>query len=114
MKELTIIAFSSVADYQTVGEDGHPYTDFSRANPDQMRAVQSIKTELSPRGGMKVEYKLDDKLGAIDKLLLIMGMKEPDNPHWRAYNARPVETAALPGNVSDEAAADVYAKMING
>lgn len=114
IKELSIMAFSSVADYQTVGEDGHPYTDFSRANPDQMRAVQAIETELSPRGGMKVKYKLHDKFGPLKELMQLMGMREPDNPHWRAYNARPVDPAALPGNVTDEAAADVYAKMING
>lgn len=114
VKEVSTLAFSSMGDYMQVGEDGYPYFDLAKCTPEQLAAISHVKTETSPRGGIKFEIKLHDKFGPLKELMQYMGMREPDNPHWRAENAKPINAANLPGNVSDEAAADVYAKMING
>lgn len=112
LKELSNLSFSSMGDYMTIGEDGYPYFDLARCNPDQLRAIQHVKTEILPRGGMKFEIKLHDKFGPLQKFLQFMGLDQPDNPHWRAENAKPVNAAALPADATDKAAADLYARML--
>lgn len=116
IKELSAMAFSSMANYMTVGEDGFPYFDLAKCTPEQMSAIAHVKTEtsVSGRGASKFEIKLHDKLASIRELMGYMGLRDPDNPYWRSESAKPVNAANLPGNVSDEVAADVYAKMING
>lgn len=116
IKELSAMAFSSMGHYMTVGEDGFPYFDLSKCTPEQLSAIAHVKTEVSAsgRGAAKFEIKLHDKRASLVELMNYMGLRDPDNPHWRAENAKPINAANLPGDVSDEAAADVYAKMING
>jgi hypothetical protein len=114
VKEVMNIAFASVGDYMEIGQDGQPWFDLTRCTPEQLAAIKTIKIEENPRGGRKFEFVLHDKLGAIDKLMRYMGMLENDNPHWRAETARPVNTAALPSNVTEDGAADAYARLING
>jgi len=116
IKELSAMAFSSMGNYMTVGEDGFPYFDLAKCTPEQMSAIANVETEMAgPRGGSsKFKIKLHDKPGALDRLMRYMGLLDPENPFWRAENAKPVNAANLPGNVSDEAAADAYARMING
>lgn len=117
VKELMGISFSSIGNYMEIGEDGYPHFDFTRCTPEQLAAVQSVEFEETPgRNGMtrKFKFKLHDKLGAIDKLGKYMGMLDADNPHWRASNARPIGPAALPDGVTQDAAAEAYARLING
>lgn len=117
IKELMAIAFSSVGDYMTIGEDGSPYFDFSRCTPEQLSAIASIEIdEQAGRYGptRKFKFKLHDKLSGIDKLARYMGLLDPDNPHWRADQPRNVTPAALPGSIGVDGAADRYAAMING
>jgi hypothetical protein len=116
IKELSAMAFSSMGNYMTVGEDGFPYFDLGKCTPEQLSAIAHVKTEVSAsgRGAAKFEIKLHDKNASLDRLMRYMGLLDPENPFWRAESAKPVNAAALPGSVTDEAAADVYARMING
>jgi hypothetical protein len=116
VKELMGMSFSSIEHYMRVGEDGMPYFDLSIATPEQLAAIQSVEfEEVMGRSGpqRKIKLKLHDKLAAIDKLAKFMGMFEAENPHWRTMNERPAPVA-LPAHVNDDAAADAYARMING
>jgi phage terminase small subunit len=116
VKELMGIAFASIGDYMTIGEDGQPYFDLARCTPEQLAAVQSIDVEEQmTRTGLnrKFKIKLHDKLAGIDKLARYMGILEADNPHWRADQPRNV-TPVLPGAITTDGAADRYAAMING
>jgi hypothetical protein len=108
------LAFSSMADYMEIAGDGQPYFDFARCNPDQLAAIQSIEIEEDMRGKRKFKFKLHDKLKAIDMLMSYMGLKDADNPHWRSDSAKPVNAAAIPVSASDDAAAEIYSRMING
>lgn len=119
VKEWMNVGFSSIGDYMQIGEDGQPYFDLTRCTPEQLAAVQSIEIEESgnglDKGKRKFKFKLHDKLSALEKLGRYMGMLEPDNPHWRNDQARPVnDTAGLPSNASIDDAANRYAALING
>lgn len=120
VKELMGVAFASVGDFMEVGEDGQPYFDLTRATPEQLAAIKSIKIEetgdgLSRPKKRKFEFQLHDKLAGIKMLAEYMGLLQAENPHWRADNARPVgQRAVLPADASVEAAGDMYSAMING
>lgn len=114
LKEMMTLAFSSMNDYMQIGEDGYPYFDLAKCTPEQLAAIQHVKTEVTPQGKLKFEIKLYDKQTPLFGLMDYMGMREPDNPHWRSDSAKPVNAPTLPGNTNADAAADVYAKFING
>lgn len=118
VKELMAIAFSSVGDYMTIGEDGKPYFDLAHCTPEQLSAVKSIEFEqtgvdgLSKAAKSKFKFVLHDKLGGIDKLAQYMGMLERDNAHWRNDQPRSV-SQQLPGTATVDDAQNRYAQMIN-
>lgn len=115
IKELRAIAFSSLGDYMEVGEDGMPYFGFTKCTPEQLSAIASIEMEELPRGGRKMKFKLHDKIAGITNLMRYMGLLDPDNPHWKADNAKTVEgVPAIHADASDEDAGNEYARMING
>lgn len=119
VKELMGVAFASIGDYMQVGEDGQPYFDLATATPEQLAAIKSIKVEETGDGmsrpkKRKFEFVLHDKLGGIKMLAEFMGMLQPDNPFWRAEQARPAGVGALPAHVTADGAGDAYAAMING
>lgn len=119
IKEWMGIAFSSVGDYMEVGEDGQPWFDLTKCTPEQLAAIKSIKIEengdgLSRPKKRKFEFVLHDKIAGLEALAKYMGLMQPDNPHWRQENARPVGPGALPADVSSEQAGERYAAMING
>lgn len=118
LKHLAAISFSSVGDYMNVGEDGQPHFDLTKANPDQLLAIQSIDIDetVAPNGRLtrKFKFKLHDKLGGLDKFMRYMGLLEPDNPFWRADTAHAGNSPALPGSISEEGAGDAYSRVING
>lgn len=120
IKEYMGIAFASIGDYMQVGEDGQPWFDLARATPEQLAAIKSIEIEesgdgLSRPGKRKFKFTLHDKLAGLRALSEYMGLLNPDNPHWRAETAKPVnDTAALPAYITADDAADMYARMIDG
>lgn len=114
VREYMAIGFSNLNSYMEVGEDGQPRFDLAKCTPEQLAAVKSIEIEESFRGSRKFKFTLHDKLGGLEKLARYVGMLEPDNPHWRAENAKPVGPASLPETTSVETAGDLYAQMING
>jgi len=121
IKELMNVSFASIGDYMQVGEDGQPYFDLAKATPEQLAAIKSIEVEehgdgMSRPKRRKFKFQLHDKLSGIKMLMDYTGASNPENPFWRAETARPVANnrATLPGSVSSEAAADLYASLING
>lgn len=81
--ELSKIAFSNIQDY--VGESNE-VKDMAEIDRDQAAAVGSIKRSLTEfgdedHGGTKttVEFKLHDKVSAIEKLGRYVGLFENDN-----------------------------------
>jgi hypothetical protein len=119
IKELMAMAFSSMGDYMTVGEDGKPYFDLARCTPEELSAIKSIEYETTGGDGIsratrnKLKIALYDKQGAIDMLGKYMGIFERDNVHWRNDQPRPVGQQ-LPGNATVDDAQNRYAQMING
>lgn len=112
LKELRSLAYSNIGNYMDIGEDGHPYFDLARCTPEQLSAVKSIKIEEGVRGGRKFEFVLHDKVSSLDKLMKYQGLL--DDEHWKAENAKAVKSKRLTADTSDDEAADLYAKMING
>jgi len=119
IKELMAMAFASHGDYMTMGEDGMPYYDLARCTPEQLSAIKTIKYKsngdgLSRATKSEFELVLHDKPGALRMLMDFMGLSDPNNPHWRAEQARPINVTALPATTTDNGAADIYSAMING
>lgn len=114
VKELMGVAFASIGDYMDVGEDGMPFFDLAKCTPEQLAAIQSIEIEEGARGARKFKFKLHDKLAGIKMLGEYMGVLKADNPYWRAETATPIGPAELPADATQDDAADVYARMING
>lgn len=118
IREWMGIAFSSVEHYMEVGDDGQPFFDLTKCTPEQLAAIKSIEVEESGGGTLskptrrKFKFQLHDKIAGLEALAKYMGLMQPDNPHWRGDQARPV--TLLPAGVSSEAAADAYSAMING
>lgn len=116
IKSVGNLAFSNIENYFDIGEDGLPYLNLSRATPDQLEAIQSVTIEEThSRSGMKRTYKLTthDKSGNLERLLKYMGAYDDEAGHWRKSNALPA-SAALPADTSNDAAADMYARFIDG
>lgn len=115
IKEYMAMGFSSMGDYMEIGQDGQPYFDLARCTPEQLSAIQSVEIEETHgRMGVnrKFKFKLHPKQPALQALAEHMGLLQADNPVWRASNAQPV--TALPATTTVDAAADQYARLING
>lgn len=114
IKELTSIAFASHADYMEIGEDGFPRYDLTRCTPEQLAALKTVKFKESMSRGVELEYALHDKMAALKMLSEFTGMMNPDNPHWRATQARPVHAEVLPASTTAGDAANAYGRLLNG
>ncbi len=117
MKEISAIAFASLAHYMTVDAYGDPVFNLSLCTPAQMSAIKSVEIEESTtlNGGSKRKFKfqLHDKLAALGHMINYMGLDKADNPHWQSDKARNVTPPKIAANASDEGAADLYHRMIN-
>lgn len=119
IREWMGIAFSSIGHFMTIGEDGEPYWDLTKATPEQLAAVKAIEVEETGDGltrprRKKIKVTLHDKPTGLEALMKYMGLSAPDNPHWRSENARPINGGALSADTTTEQAGDRYAAMING
>ncbi len=65
--ELRKIAGANMADYMKPGPEGYPVLDFSSLTRDQTAALSQVTVE-DVAGGKRVQFKLHDKLSALDKL----------------------------------------------
>ncbi len=112
LKELRSLAYSNIGNYMEVGEDGQPYFDLAKCTPEQLAAVKSIEIEEKPQGGRKFKFILHDKVSSLDKVMKYQGLL--DDEHWRSENAKTVKAETLTADASDDDAAELYARMING
>lgn len=95
LKHVNAIAFSSIADYWTLKQDGSPQFDFTKASPAQLLALKSVDYEEDLKHGRrKIKVTLHDKNAALFKYMEMFGLTEPDNPHIRVYAQRPGSPAA--------------------
>lgn len=79
LSELEAVGFSNIQDFIS---DGNNIKDFSKLPDQKTKAVSSVKkTVLEFEGGEKhiVEFKLHDKLNALDKIGRHFGYFEQDN-----------------------------------
>lgn len=72
LRELSLIGFSNMADYMSVGSDGDPFLDFSALTRDQAAALTEVTVEdfkdgrgKDARDVRKVKFKLADKRAAL-------------------------------------------------
>ncbi len=86
LRELALMAFADMSQYNTIDEDGNVRMDFRQMGPDGMRAVKKIKQEVQFVGDanekmpiLKTEFELYDKQAALDKLMRYMGLYAKDN-----------------------------------
>lgn len=112
LKELRSLAYSNIGNYMEVGEDGQPYFDLAKCTPEQLAAVKSIEIEENTRGRRKFKFVLHDKVSSLDKVMKYQGLL--DDEHWRSENAKTVKAETLTADASDDDAAELYARMING
>lgn len=116
VREMMSIAFSSMGHYMQVDDDGAPVFDLARCTPEQLAAIKSIDMGEVGDGltrARKVKFKitLHDKIAGLSMLTGYMGMKEADNPHWRADMAQ-AQAARLPPGATAQEAGDAYAAML--
>lgn len=112
LKEIRSIAFSNVTDVMELGEDGWFYGfKPGQCSREQLAAIQSIEYEENgPKRKWKIRYH--NKLEALKMAANMMGLLEPDNPHYRAETARPVN-AQLASGVSDQEAMEAFQRLAN-
>lgn len=126
LKELSAIAFSNINDYMLADSErieGHNVNfiswDLAKCTREQMGAIQSIKVEYDASGLIvkKLEFKLHDKVAGLDRFMRYMGLLDPENPHYRAENAKIAckkEPLALAVGTTQTQAANAYAQFIEG
>jgi hypothetical protein len=120
IKEVANIAFSNLANYQGLDEDGIPYWDFRHVTFAQMSAIKSMTIEeletsaaeraqaemtgerVKPRRKIKVE--LHSKLDAQEKLMKFLQMYAPE----RVEHHVTVQAAVVTANMTPEQLADMY------
>lgn len=116
MKELQNIIFANMADYTelTIDTQGNVsrVVDPSNCTPEQWAAVKKWKIEETAMGGRKVDFELHDKLNAIGKVMVIMGLNEAGNAYWRDQEAKANnidrQTATIDAGATDQDAADAW------
>lgn len=115
LRELCAIAYSNIGNYVKIDQHGVPMWDFTKVTNEQMAAVKTFKIEEKPRGGVKSELVLHDKLAALVKAMEYQGLTKPDNPHWANQERQEAgaKEATLPVGIDQETAAKLYGDMIN-
>jgi hypothetical protein len=73
LDELRKIGFANMADYMRPTPEGHPMLDFSGLTRDQTAALSQVTVEDITEG-KRVQFRLHDKLGALDKLGRHLGL----------------------------------------
>lgn len=114
LRELKAIAFASPGHFMEFDEWRNPIFHLDKATPEMLAGIQSIKHEIKPRGGSVLEIKMHAKQPALDALAKYSGLYDPDNAHWRAENAKPVNQTALPADTTAAGAGDLYSRLIDG
>lgn len=114
VKELKAMAYSNIADFMTVRDDGLPEFDFSKCTREQLSAIGSVKYTEDPKTGRKLEIRFHPKTEAIKMLMQYQGLLAPDNSHYKNAIDSEKTIDSLPADVTDEHAADAYARAING
>ena len=112
LKELRSLAYSNIGHYMVADpEDSMPLFDLRNCTPEEFAAIQSIEIEENARGGRKFKFKLHDKVSSLHKLMQYQGLL--DDEHWKAERAAELNSNKLTKDMSNEAIADEYSKLIN-
>jgi len=113
IKELSVIAFGSIANFMQFDEYGLPIYDFTNATPEQLSTLKSWEETPMQFGGKKYKFQTHDKMKALELLAKFTGILEADNPHWIASNQKPtVEHVTHDESLDD--VANRYAELIEG
>lgn len=75
IRELSLIAFSNMEDYQSTNDNGESFVDLSKTDRDKWAAVQELTSEVYTEGRgddavpvKRTKIKLSDKRGALELL----------------------------------------------
>ena len=74
LQELGFIAFSNMKDYVEFGPPGVTLEELSEMTDDQSRAISQVSHNFNAEGGGSVNFKLHDKLKALDLIGKHLGM----------------------------------------
>lgn len=117
LKEVTAIAYSNIKNYVQIDQWGEPVLNLSEATVEQLSAVKSFEWIDMPKGGRRIKFTLHDKMQGLTQLMRYQGLLNESNEHWRDTQAKEKparERTAMPANIDDEQAAELYSRTING
>lgn len=105
LKEISTIAFSSLENYFDNADDPKP--DLSKCTPEQWAAISAYDFERAQYGD-KIKIRMHDKLKALEMYGKYVGAMLDDG---KASNRKTIDHV-LPVGISEQNAADIYARMI--
>lgn len=122
-RELSTIAFANMDDYLEENDEGDATFDYSKTSRIERGVISELTVETfsdpddpAPRGTpkrkvRKTKFKLHDKVGAIEKLIKLLGYDTPapQRVEISGPNGGPVPTVTATMTVQE--AAEAYAKM---
>lgn len=117
LRSLSNVAYSNIQNYFEIDIlSGHPSFALHKATKDQLEAVKSIEIEDLARGGRKFKITLHDKMNALNLAMRYQGLLHDESDHWRKTEqaAESPDAKQLPADTTDQKAADLYSRMING
>ena len=74
LQELKLLGFSDISDYLDFGPVGVTLKEMSELPLEMTRAVAKVSHHLGVEGGGSVEFKLHDKISALEKIGKHLGM----------------------------------------
>lgn len=113
IEELSIMAFSNVANYMKQGEDGYMHMpDTWGCSFEQMAAIASYDHKETLHG-REIKIRMHNKLEALKMLATYTGMLETDNPYWKADNKATIDRKALPSSASQQESERKYTDILS-
>jgi len=118
IKELTGIAYSNIGNYLSIDpKTGAPRVDWSKCTNEMLAAVREIEIDENLKGGIKIKFKLHDKLAALTNLMKYQGLLNEENEDWKSRKEGGAVRTTAPrvrNDMNDQDAADLYSRQING
>lgn len=114
LNELWAIAFSNIDDYLADFADGdRSEIDWSKVPRHKLAAVKSVQVERFGDGRQKRKIEFHDKLAAIKAGIEYVQQLPPGHRYKQLSFSTPGQSATLPATISDNEAADRYARLLD-
>lgn len=112
LKELRSMAYSNLGDYMEFDAFGLPTFSLEKCTPEQLAAIKAIKIREDPSGNRQLEFTLHDKVASMNLMMKYMGLL--DQEHWRVEASKAHQQQQITADHSEDDAAELYARAING